>query len=171
MSDIKQEKVIKIHPISVSIEGTKTILFQMNYCIHKVYLNNNKIGLGFFCKIPINNRNKKFLPVIITSNNALNDSKNIKIIKLINNNKIKEIKIDNSRKKYINPDNNIAIIEIKPNKDKIYNYLELDENYIYKSRENIEKEYKNKSIYIIHYQKEKINVSYSLINDILDSKK
>ena len=49
----------------------------------------------------------------------------------------KEIKMDKSRKIYFN--SNIIIIEIKPNKDKIYNYLELDENEIYKENN---KEYK-----------------------------
>ena len=57
----------------------------------------------------------------------------------------KEIKMDKSRKIYFN--SNIIIIEIKPNKDKIYNYLGLDENEI--NKEN--KEYK--SIYIMKKNK------------------
>ena len=83
------------------------------------------------------------------------------------NNEEKEIKIDKSRNIYF--DNNIICIEIKPNKDKIYNYLELDENYIYKDEVNLN--YNNKLIYIINYQNEEINVLYGIINDIKDNKK
>jgi len=121
---------------SISIEGKKTILFQMSNCICKIYLINVKKGVGFFCKIPFHNNNN-LLPVLIINNYV--DLDNNKIIKLIINNEVKEIKIDNSRKKYKNTKNNIVIIEIKPNKEKIYNYLELDANDIYK----------NESIYII----------------------
>ena len=71
----------------------------MTNCICKVYLKNDKIVIGFFCKIPFNNRNNKLLPVIITSNNVINVTNNNKIIKLIINNKEKEIKIDKSIKK------------------------------------------------------------------------
>ena len=74
----------------------------------------------------------------------------------------KEIKMDKSRKIYI--DNNIIIIEIKPNKDKIYNYIGLNENEI--NKEN--KEYK--SIYILHLNNEKISVSFDKINEMKDNK-
>ena len=74
----------------------------------------------------------------------------------------KEIKMDKSRKIYFN--SNIIIIEIKPNKDKIYNYLELDENEIYS--ENIE----YKSIYIIHLYNKEISVSYDIMNSLIDNK-
>ena len=131
------------------------ILFQMENCICKIYLKNDKIGIGFLCKIPFHN---DLLPVLITNNKFEND----KIIKLNINNEEKEIKIDKSRKIY--KDNNIIIIEIKPNKDKIYNYLELDENEIYKEN----KEYK--SIYIIHIYNEEISVSYDIMNEMIDNK-
>ena len=171
MSSIKQEKLIKEQPIPVSIEGTKKILFQMENCICKIYLNNCKIGTGFFCKIPFNNN---LLPVLITSNHILNenDIDNNKIIKLMINNKMKKIKIDNSRKKYTNSDKNIdiTIIEIKSRKDGINNYLEIDENDINKDKENKELEYQKKSIYIMHYPNEELSVSYGLINDIIDNK-
>ena len=131
MADIKQEKLIKEQPIPVSLKDTKKILFQMENCICKIYLNNGEIGTGFFCKIPFNNN---LLPVLITNNHVLNkdDIDNNKIIKLMINNEVKKIEIDNIRKRYTNSDENIdiTIIEIKPNKDGIYNYLELDENEI-----------------------------------------
>ena len=88
------------------------------------------------------------------------------------NNKMKKIKIDNSRKKYTNSDKNIdiTIIEIKPRTDGINNYLEIDENDINKDKENKELEYQKKSIYIMHYPNEELSASYGLINDIIDNK-
>ena len=112
MSEIKKEKIIKEQQISISKEGIKNILFQIENCICKIYLKNDKIRMGFLCKIPFQN---KLLPVLIINKNLFNE--NDKIIKLIINNEKKEIKIDKSRKIY--KDNNIIIIEIKPNKDKI----------------------------------------------------
>jgi len=131
--------------LPISTERIKKILFQMENCICKIYLKNDKIGIGFLCKIPFHN---KLLPVLIINKNIFNE--NDKNIKININNEEKEIKIDKSRKIY--KDNNIIIIEIKPNKDKIYDYLELDENEIYK--ECIE----YISIYIIYLYNEEICV-------------
>ena len=187
MSDIKQEKLINNQPSPVSVGGTRKILFQMEKYICKIYLGNGKkgTGTGFFCKIPFQN---KVLPVLITNNHILdeNDIKNGKIIKLsiydnniktnksnneVNNEEIKIIKIDNSRKKYTNPDNkiDISIIEIK-SIDKINYFLEYDKDIINKNEEFIKLDYKNKSIYILHYPNGELNVSYGLINDIIDKK-
>ena len=143
----------------------------MKNCICIIFKENGRKGTGFFCKIPFNNN---ILPVLITNNHILNenDIEDGKIINLMINNNVKKIEIDNSRKKYTNPDENIdiTIIEINQNKDKIKNYLELDENDINKNEENIELEYRKKSIYILHYPKGKLSVSYGLINDIIDNK-
>jgi len=174
MSYIIQEKLYKEQPIPVSIEGTKKILFQMENCICKIYLKNGGIGTGFFCKIPFNNN---LLPVLITNNHILNehDIDNNKKIQLNIKNKVKEITIDNSRKKYTNSDKNtdITIIEIKPSKDgiNINNFLEIDENEINTNKEVIELEYQKKSIYIIHYPNEELSVSYGLLKDIIDNKR
>jgi len=172
MSDIRQETSFENQPIPVPIEGMRVILYQLEYCTCIIYPKNGKKGTGFFCKIPSLNN---YLPVLITNNHVLNenDIENNKIIKLITNNEVKEIEIDNSRKKYTNPDENIdiTIIEIKPNKDKIHCYLELDEKEINKNKENIELEYGNKSIYILHYPKGKLNVSFGLMKSIIDNKK
>ena len=127
MSVIKKEKIIKEQQIPISKEGIKNILFQMENCICKIYLKNNKIEIGFLYKIPFHN---KLLSVLIANKNIYNENDNI--IKIIINNEEKEIKIDKSRKLY--KDNNIIMIEIKPNKDKIYDYLEFDENEIYKKK-------------------------------------
>jgi len=172
MSDIHQQKLIEEQPIPVSIEGIKKILFQMENSICKIILEDGEKGTAFFCKIPFNS---DLLPVLITNNHVLNDNdiENDKIIKLIINNGVKKIKIDNSRKKFTNPDKNIdiTIIEIKPEKDEINDYLEIDENDIYQNKENIDLEYINKSIYLLHYPKGKLNVSFGIINNIIDNKK
>ena len=173
MSINKQEKLIEDQPRPVSIEGTRKILFQMENSTCIIYPEDDNIGTGFFCKIPFHNN---CLPVLITNNHILdeNDIKNNKIIKLSINGKVKEIKIDNSRKKYTNPDKNIdiTIIEIKPNEDGIgkNNFLELDEKNINKDKKNIEVENKMKSIYILHYPRGKLKVSYGLIKNIIDNK-
>ena len=80
----------------------------MENCIWKIYLKNDIIGIGFLCKIPFH---YNLLPVLIIINNIFNE--NGKLIKLIINNEERDIKIDKSRKIY--KDNNIIIIEIKPN--------------------------------------------------------
>ena len=165
MSDIKQEKLIEEQPIPVSNEGNKTILFQMENCICKIYLKNIEKGTGFFCKIPFNNN---LLPVLITNNHVLNenDIEDNNIIKLNINKEIKEIKMDSLRKRYTNSDKNIdlTIIEIKINKDGINNYLELDEK-------EKELEYRKKSIYILHYPSGELKALYGLINNVNDNKK
>ena len=172
MSDIRQETLIEKQPIPVPIEGMKTILYQLKYCTCKIYPKNGKKGTGFFCNIPSLNN---YLPVLITNNHVLNanDIDNNKIIELIINNEVKEIEIDNSRKKYTNPDKNIdiTIIEIKPNEDKINYFLELDEKEINKNKKNLELESVNKSIYILHYPKGELNVSFGIMQRIIDSKK
>ena len=171
MSDIKQETLNEKQPIPVSIEGTKKILSQMEKCNCIIYPENGKKGTGFICKIPFLG---DYLPVLITNNHVLNenDIENNKIIKLIINEDVKNIIIDNLRKKYTNSDENIdiTIIQIKPQKDKIYNYLELDENEINKNKERIELENKKKSIYILHYPKGKLSVSYGIMENIINSK-
>ena len=172
MSYFKQEKRIENQPIAVSIENMKKIISQMENCICIIYTENRNKGTGFICKTPLLKN-----PVLITNNHVLNKNeiKNGKIIKLIiNNKKPNTIEIDNSRVKFTNPDKSIdiTIIEIKPKKDGIgiNNYLELDENDINKNEENIELEYPNKSIYILHHPKGKIYASFGLINYIKNNK-
>ena len=158
MAEIKQEKSIEKYPIPVSIEGTKQILFQMENCICKIYSEIGSIGTGFFCKIPFYNNS---LPVLITNYHVLNenDIKDNNTIKLSIYNEIKKIEIDNERKKYTDKRLDITIIEIRPNKDGINNYLEIDEKDIYAM----------KSIYILQYPKGELAVSYGLMEEIKDN--
>ena len=168
MLDSMEESLIEDQPTPVDIEGTKLILFQMENCICKIVKDDGGTGTGFFCIIPFPDKNNS-LNVLITNNHVLNenDIKNDKIIKLIIYNKEqhieKDIRIDSSRKKFTilkkEEGIDITFIEIKPNKDKINNFLEIDDKII-------ELECKRKSIYILHYPKEKRLVSYGLIRNI-----
>ena len=168
MSNYIKESLIEDQPIPVDIEGTKLILFQMENCICKIIKDNGTKGTGFFCKIPFPDKNN-LLNVLITNNHILNenDIENNKIIKLIMHNKNqkieKRIKIDDSRKKYTKIGDDITIIEIKPNKDDINYFLEIDD-------EILELEYKRKSIYTLHCPENKQLVSYGLIGDIIEGK-
>jgi regulator of RNase E activity RraB len=84
----------------------------------------NRLGTGFFCNIPYKNQKLKVL--ITASSHIKNHLKRSKItIKL--NDAIKEIKINDDRKIYLNENYNTAIIEINPSKDGINDFLELDE--------------------------------------------
>ena len=166
MEEIKQE----INPIS--IEGIEKILFQMKNCICRIHKENGTKGIGFFCKIPFPDIST-IITVLITSYHSLNenDIENDKIIEFyINDDKEKKIiKIDNTRKKFNNSKLDLTFIEIKPEEDKINNFLELDED-IYIDRKIIENIYKRKSVYIIHYPNEKsLHVSYSILNNMMDN--
>ena len=174
MSNNIEESLIEEQPIPVDINGTKLILSQMENCICKIVKNNGKKGTGFFCSIPFPDKNN-LLNVLITNNHILdeNDIKMFKVIKFIMYNKErmieeeKQIRIDNNRKKFTFKNEeegiDITIIEIKRYTDKIYNFLEIDDNIL-------ELDCKKKSIYILHYPKEKRLVSYGLINDIYEGK-
>ena len=161
MSDIIQEKLIKKYLFQVSLDGSKKIVSQMENCICKIYDKKGGTATDFFCKIKFNN---ELLPVLITNNHVINDNDiNNKIcIELSINNKIKKtIKIDNSRKKYTNSENyiDITIIEIKPGNG-INDFLEVDDSI---NNDLFELEYRKKSIYIIHYPKGELSVSYGSI--------
>ena len=138
MEDNIEETLIEDQPTPVDLEGTKVILSQMEDCICKIVKDNGEKGTGFFCKISFPDE-ENLLKVLITNNHVLNenDIKNDKIIKFKIYNKEKkkeekkEIKIDNSRKKFTMKNKeegiDITIIEVKPNKDKINNFLEIDD--------------------------------------------
>ena len=167
MDDIEKEKYIATSPCPVSMEGLDKILFQMKSCVCKIY--NNLTGTGFFCKIPFKSKNK-LMPVLITNNHVLNknDIEINRIIKItINNNEeIKEIIIDENRKKFTDESYDITIIEIKPDKDNISNFLEIDIN-VFDSPNKLELTYENKSSYLLHYPgKENIQVSFGLIQSL-----
>ena len=125
MSDIIKEKLNKEQPAYISTQGMHKIIFQMEKCIYNIQKDDKK-GTGFICKIPFLND----LKILITNYDLLNeeDINDNKVIKLKNDSLYEQqIKIDNTRiKAFINKE--ITIIEIKPNKDKIFidTILDLD---------------------------------------------
>ena len=132
------------------------ILDQMNKCVCKVYFEHNGISTGFFCFIPYNNI--KF-PVLIVNNNVIDEEfiKKNETISLELNNEKKAINIKD-KKIYTNMEYNITIIEIDPDKDFIYNFLEIDQN-MFKEGEIF---CKDQPIYLLQYDK----VSFGVLKKI-----
>ena len=110
--------------------------------------------MGIFCKIPYLDNN----PIkILIINKAINTDK----IKILINNKYKEIKIE-KRRKYINKKYDITILEI--NEKLKINYMEYDENIL---NINNHKSYINKTIYILQLSDNKNKyISYGKIKDV-----
>ena len=65
-----EEGFIENQPIPVTIEGTKTIVSQMENCICKIIKEDSKTGIGFFSKIPYK---KNILSVLVTNYHILNE--------------------------------------------------------------------------------------------------
>ena len=156
---------------SESFKSEDIISYQQkkNICKIYMYLENilNGISNGFFCSIPYPDKDH-LIPVLITTYRTINENTliNNKEIKLsMNNDSTKRtIKIDNKRKIYISKEYDITIIEIKPEKDKIKHFLELDSDL---SLENAGEKYKQNKIYLICYGKEnKMDLYYGDIKDI-----
>ena len=166
MEDIKKEIYNEKYPRPVYIEGINIISEQMQKSICKIYKNDGDKGTGFFCEIPCQQGKIK---VMITNNHIIDDKyikDNDKIeISLNDDKEIKSIIIKNKRKIYTSKEYDITIIEIKPGKDDINNYIKymkIDEKYI--KNPNIIHE---KSIYLIHYPSGgKGAVSFGIINRI-----
>ena len=170
MKNYIEEKYIDNSVNSLSIEGMENILYQMKNCICKIVKNDGSKGTGFFCKIPFPNE-YNLLPVLITNNHVLGQNDlgyhNIIEITIDNEKREKNIKINSKRLVYTNENLDFTFIEIQPNKDNIFNFLEIDE-IINKEETFTEKSFKKKSIYTLHYPKGKdVEVSYGQIKDLM----
>ena len=156
-------------PIPVSIEGTEIILSQMKKCLCTI--NSKEVEtIGFFGKFPYLFQNK-FFTALITKNSIINSNLSTQTIslKLYNENENREIVLDQTRKVFQNKDQDIAIIEIKPEKDKINfeNFVEVDENIQNPDLSNV---YTKSSIYILHSPKfGNIEVSYGILTEIKET--
>ena len=126
-----------------------------------------KQSIGFFCKIPFLDINN-MLPVFITNNHIINkdllykDNTNLEII-VEDEHNVRNFNLNN-RMKYTNEDYDITIIEIKK-EDKISNYLELDDNII-NDLINNNKNYIDKTVYLIEYKKGELSVSNGILDKI-----
>ena len=167
MEDNIKEKDTEKYPKPVTIEGTKKILHQMENNICKIYTEKEK-GTGFFVKISYGNH---IIPVMMTNYHVLDEAylkenKEIKIT-LSDKKNMSTIRLNGKRRIYCNQEYDTTIIEIKPEEDQIYDFMELDED-IFAEDSNLF--YNNKSIYIIHYpSSEKVKVSYAIIKEIEES--
>ena len=170
----KNEELLVECPNIISYESTKTIIEQMEKNICKIKIGNTR-GTGFFCKIPLPDKEQN-LTVLITANHIINENilneENRKIsVKIEEENEKKIINLNN-RKKYTNEEYDITIIEIKE-EDDIKNYLELDDVIISDLLKNNNKNEKleDKTLYILHYPQAKLSVSYGIFVSIFEDKK
>ena len=144
--------------------GSRNIIFssteleyffkQADNSLCRIKSNTIGFGTGFLCNIAYPNK-INYLPVLITNSNILgNDDISIgkNIIFFLSNEKYK-IKIDETRKTYINENYNITIIEIKDN-DRLnkYTFIKIDED-IYNYYSNMI--YNRLSVYLLYYEKNK----------------
>ena len=156
---MKKEKIIKSSVEPVNIKSTEKILNQMKNCICKIKIK-NIYSTGFFCKTP--NMNFLMTNYHMINEEYINENKKINI--LLNDDKeVLILDLEIKREKYFNKEYDIALIEIKE-KDKIKEYLELDDN-LFKNNDKIY--YEEKSIYILHYMHGKnVCVSYGILTKI-----
>ena len=137
---------INLYKLNAKRNRLHTILNQMKWSMIKIN-NKNSQGTGFFCHIPINNKD---IPILITSSHIIDETiiKNNKEIKVtINDKEEKNININN-RLIIISKKYNVTIIEIKPDEDNICYFLDIDSSYLNKNSN-----FFNEAIYIIHYHK------------------
>ena len=145
----------------VTIDQTKIILSQLQKNLCKIYKIDETKGTAFFCKVPFPDQ-FHLLHTLITANHILNkeDLKFNKTIELyFDDNKIKKtLLIDQSRIIFTSEELDVSIIEIKPELDEIYYFLDIDENIYEKDYNDF---YKNKPIYILQYPKG-LNASFKV---------
>ena len=172
--EVTKESLLTGYPNIITYECTKKIIEQMEKNICKIKIG-KKQGTGFFCKIPFPNKDS-MLPVLITNNHIvkgdflkMNNSKLLVDIK--ENAEIIELDLNN-RMKYTNEEFDITIIEIKE-EDVIINYLELDDAILNDilNNKNKNKDFIDKTIYIIQYPESELSVSYGILEDIYLDKK
>ena len=148
------KQIIKIPDDSINtFEDYKFISTQqmeiiINQAKNKIFLIKYKgryKGSGFFCNIPSKILDNK-LSVFITCFHCLDEDLNIKEIQITSNIFKKTIIINENRKFFIDKENDVTIIEIKPS-DSIDSdlFLEIDENIFFLNNDKI----KNLAIYLL----------------------
>ena len=150
------------YPKPVSIKCTQKILEQMENSICKILEKEGESKIGIFCKLKYKNN---IVPVLITSYQIINErlKEGINNIEIIEKNELQLIEF--GKRKYINKEYDLSIIEIKDNKNNKINYLEVDESI---NEYDSEIYYNKESIYILHYNNNlnDILVSYGIINNM-----
>ena len=166
--------MLKGYPNVISYDCTSKILYQMENCICKLRVGNDR-GTGFFCKIPYYPYDKK-LPVLITNNHIINRDllfqKDAQISIDIREETDYKVLNLNNRIKYTNEEFDVTRIEIK-DEDEINSFLELDDVLI---EDIIKNSNKNnylieKTIYTMHYSEGELSVSFGVLDKIAEDKK
>ena len=151
---------IKYSPLPVTFTTTKRIVEQMNRYVCQVLSPDNAFGTGFFCNLHLNNI---IIPTLITCHHVIDVNELLPNgnIRIKTNEEEKIIQINENRLFYSNMEYDITIIEIKP-EDHIEHFLEIDEG-IFGESEYIK--YNKNSIYLIHYPKGILSVSYGILQN------
>ena len=144
------------------MKQAEIILNQMKKSVYKIF--GPKYGTGFFCNLE---KNEDKIPVLITNYHIIDDEfveknnklkiqlGNDKIPRIINLNKNKKL-YSSTRKEY-----DIMIIEMDKG-DLIDNieYLEIDETLL---KDDLELDYEDNSIYILHYPDNFLLISLKIL--------
>ena len=161
-----KNEIHKLHSADILLTDIKKYLCE-------IYVNNSIKGIGFFCYIPFPDQSH-LLPSLITNNHLINKKNKKVILNILINNKSKKItiEINNERKIYMSEKYDTTIIEIKPMKDKIEYFLELDDDI---NKQNCNEIYSDKSIYMIDYIKlinsKNISISFGTLKKISENNK
>ena len=153
-------------------QNNDVLLEQVKKYICEIYINKKIKGIGFFCYIPFPDK-YHLLPSLITNNHLINKkNKDINIDLLLDNKETKKIDINDNRKIYTSVKFDTTIIEIKPNRDKIKYFLELDENI---NKQNSNELYAERSIYTVDYpnfrNSRKASISFGTLKKISEINK
>ena len=137
MENVKKEIMLANYPPPISIKGTEIILEQMKKYICKIFIKDGGKGTGFFCYINYENIS---LPVMITNNHVINryyfENNSVLKVTFYNDFEDKTITLNDKRIIYTNVDYDTTIIQIRPEKDGIQHFLEIDEN-IFREESNL----------------------------------
>ena len=168
--------IIQGSPNIISLESSQKIIEQMKKNVCQIQSDESQ-GTGFFCRIPFPDMNN-MLTVLITNNHIINEEllyeDDAEILIYTENDKnTKKINLNN-RIKYINNHYDITIIEIKE-QDKIFDYLELDdnilENLLNNSHTNLNDSFADETVYLLQYPEGILSVSYGVVKNLHEDKK
>ena len=168
--------IIQGSPNIVSLESSQKIIEQMKKNVCQIQSDESQ-GTGFFCRIPFPDMNN-MLTVLITNNHIINEEllyeDDAEILIYTENDKnTKKINLNN-RIKYINNHYDITIIEIKE-QDKIFDYLELDdnilENLLNNSHTNLNDSFADETVYLLQYPEGILSVSYGVVKNLHEDNK
>ena len=168
--------IIQGSPNIVSLESSQKIIEQMKKNVCQIQSDESQ-GTGFFCRIPFPDMNN-MLTVLITNNHIINEEllyeDDAEILIYTENDKnTKKINLNN-RIKYTNNHYDITIIEIKE-QDKIFDYLELDdnilENLLNNSHTNLNDSFADETVYLLQYPEGILSVSYGVVKNLHEDNK